>query len=162
MNDKTKGEQNDSCVALYWEERKMAAQEKRAFAFSYGLGKISGDGMKKGTKLALTYNPKPTAGSEFTVTAWLKNPEQGQAVSLEVPKEFSFVEPTADTQQVSKGKSELGQVSWRAESGEGRQAGDLQDHRPLGRGQGNHRNSGAQEVRQHDLRRELVPLRRGE
>jgi hypothetical protein len=113
MNDKTKGERNDSCVALYWEDRKMAASEKRAFAFSYGLGKISGDGMKKGSKLALTYNPKPTAGSEFTVTAWLKNPDQGQQVHLEIPKEFSFVEPSSEMQQVSKGKSELAQVSWR-------------------------------------------------
>ena len=47
------------------------------------------------------------------MTAWLKNPDNGQLVTLELPKEFSFVEPTSDSQNVVKGKSELGQVSWR-------------------------------------------------
>jgi hypothetical protein len=113
MNDKSKGERNDSCVTLYWPKRKMERKEKRAMAFSYGLGKISGDGMKSNTKLALTYNPKPTAGSEFTITAWVKNPVPNQTVTLELPKEFSFVDPKSDTQGVSAGKTELGSVSWK-------------------------------------------------
>jgi hypothetical protein len=112
MNDKSKGERNDSCVTLYWEERMMPPKTKRAMAFTYGLGKISVD-PSGGGQLALTYAPKPSLGSEFTVTAWVKNPTGGQSVTLELPKEMSFVSPNSDTQSVTVGKTELGQVSWK-------------------------------------------------
>src|SRR5262249_35015443 len=85
MNDRTRGERNDSCVTVYWPELMMAPQSKRAMAISYGLGKISGDGHLEQSKLALTFNPKPTPGSDFTITAWIKNPRDDQQVALNLP-----------------------------------------------------------------------------
>jgi RNA polymerase sigma factor (sigma-70 family) len=112
MNDPTKGPA-DSCVTLYWPEELMRANTRRAMAFSYGLGHISSEGAMQPSKLALTFNPKPTPGSEFTVTAWIKDPHQGQQVTLNLPRGMSLVEPGLASRRLTPGRTNLAQVSWR-------------------------------------------------
>jgi hypothetical protein len=112
MNDKKKGEQNDSCVTLYWPEEIMPAHTKRAMAFSYGLGRIDVGSSGNGG-LALTAPAKPYTGGTFAVTAWVRNPQPGQQVTLELPTGMSLVDERSETQAVGRGSPELGQVSWR-------------------------------------------------
>src|SRR5262249_20972931 len=115
MDDKTKGEQNDSCVTLYWPEEVMPARTKRAMAFSYGLGRFGLDPSQ--SALRLTVPGKPVPGREFSVIAWVKNP-QGQQVTLELPAGMSLATGQPDTQAVARSKTELGQVSWRVKVAE--------------------------------------------
>jgi hypothetical protein len=111
MDDKTRGDQDDSCVTLYWPEVTMAPNTKRALAFSYGLGKVHVG--PQGGSLALTAPGKPTPGGQFTVTAWIKNPKVGQTVTLELPAGMSVAETQGETQSVPPGTRDLAQVSWR-------------------------------------------------
>jgi RNA polymerase sigma factor (sigma-70 family) len=112
MDDPARGPK-DSCVTLYWPETIMRPHSKRALAFSYGLGRISSDGAVRASKLALTFNPKPTPGSEFTVTAWIKDPRQGQQVTVNLPTGMTLVEPASASQRLPPSRTELAQVSWR-------------------------------------------------
>jgi hypothetical protein len=111
MNDKARGEQNDSCVLLYWPEQVMPPHTARTMAFTYGLGSISPVGPD--ASLALYTAAKPKPGSTFTVSAWVKNPRLGQSVMLHLPAQMSFVDAGAATQTVAKANTELGQVSWK-------------------------------------------------
>lgn len=116
MNDKAQGEKNDSCVTLYWETRTMGPGTKRAMAFTYGLGKLSGADGEKNAQLALTYAPKPPPGGLFTVTAWVKNPAQGQKIKLALPDGMSFIDDNPEL-SVNKGVTDLSQVSWKVKVG---------------------------------------------
>jgi hypothetical protein len=113
MNDRSRGEHNDSCVTVYWPEIDMPAHSKRAMAITYGLGRIAGDSRLEPAQLALTFNPKPTPGSDFTITAWIKNPHNGQQVTLNVPDGMTLIDPSVPNQSVSRGKTPLAQVSWK-------------------------------------------------
>lgn len=113
MDDKTKGENNDSCVTVYWEARTIESGAKRAMAFTYGMGKISGIDGDKNAQLALTYAPKPPPGGQFTVMAWVKNPAEGQKVKLALPYGMTFAENDNNAERaVAKGNTDLSQVSW--------------------------------------------------
>lgn len=112
MNDKAQGDKNDSCVTLYWEAQNMGPGNKRAMAFTYGLGKISGIDGDKNAQLALTYAPKPPPGGQFTITAWVKNPSQGQKVKLALPDGMTLAEDNLEL-SVAKGSTDLSQVSWK-------------------------------------------------
>ena len=110
MNDRAHGEQDDSCVTLYWPEEVMAAKTRRALAFSYGLGRVDcgcgGDG-------AGPDGPgKPAPGGTFAITAWVKNPTPGQQVTLDLPAGMSLADAQNETQTVA-GQQGPGQVSWR-------------------------------------------------
>jgi hypothetical protein len=114
-------EKKDSCVVLYWmghanqsgEEDVLNPGERRAVAFTYGLGRMASSGSGK---LALTGGGLFHPGKVFTITAYVKNLE-GQRVKIQLPEGLSLdkgpdgVEQSLE-QTVEKGK-DINQVSWR-------------------------------------------------
>lgn len=105
----------DSCVTLYWAYRVMNAHEKRQLAFTYGLGSISttpGAGGKG--RLALSVGGSFRPGGDFTVTAYIQGPKEGQKVVLQLPEGLTFAGKQEAEQDVQpeKGK-DYTQVSWR-------------------------------------------------
>jgi len=70
----------DSAVTLYWPEVELAPGKLAHFAMTYGLGtlEISND-------LGLSAPGFVLPEREFTVTAYVYKPSQGQTVSLELP-----------------------------------------------------------------------------
>ncbi|MGE3803167.1 MAG: hypothetical protein AB7K24_00685, partial [Gemmataceae bacterium] len=114
MTDRSHGPDDDSCVTLYWDERPMKPKEKRAFAFTYGLGKVNREADRPAdTQLALTYGGLPMAGAEFTVAAWLKNVAQGQPVRIYLPNGLKLVDASKEEQRVHPNIKGLTQASWR-------------------------------------------------
>jgi hypothetical protein len=113
MNEAEPGEaaDKDSCVVLYWPEEVMAPETKRAMAFTYGLGRISSAGSGN-SQLSLTAGGAFQPGKVFTVTAYVKEPEEGQRVKLLLPKGLSLEEDQRDEQVVEK-ETDYSQVSWR-------------------------------------------------
>jgi hypothetical protein len=103
----------DSCVVLYWPYRTMAPGEVRRMAFTYGLGSV-GAGGGNGT-LALTTGGSTRPGREFTVTAYVKEPKDGQVVRLILPDGFSFASGHEAEKRVEAGGN-LAHVSWRVRS----------------------------------------------
>jgi hypothetical protein len=105
------GQEKDSCVALYWMPRPLEAGERRDMAFTYGLNRIAATG--RGSRLGLTAGGNFRVGGEFTLTAYVKNPEAGQRVKLEaLPDGLSLIAGQEQEQAVQAG-GEYGQVSWR-------------------------------------------------
>jgi hypothetical protein len=98
----------NACVTLYWPQQNMPAKSKRAMAFTYGLGKLSGD-----DRLALSCAPPPAPGGQFAVIGWLKGADDGQEVVLTLPREFAFADDSAATQKAARGKPDLAAVSWK-------------------------------------------------
>ncbi len=115
IDDQTDGGRDkDSCVALYWMPRPLNPGERRDMAFTYGLNRISATG--SGSRLGLTAGGSFRVGGEFTLTAYVKNPQAGQKVKLEpLPDGLQLVEGQ-DTEQVVTEGGEYGQVSWRIRS----------------------------------------------
>jgi hypothetical protein len=103
----------DSCVVLYWQERDMPPGEVREMAYTYGLNALSAP--EGAGNLALTVGGSFVSGSEFTATAYVKNPEEGQKVTLLLPQGLSLVHGQDQEQEV-KGKGDYSQVSWRIHS----------------------------------------------
>jgi hypothetical protein len=99
MNDPP--EQKDSCVVIYWAERRMEPGERRAMGFTYGLGRVSapvtdktapgGETAPGVVKMALTSGGNYHVGGTFTVSAYIRNPQQGQKVLLRLPAGLSLV-----------------------------------------------------------------------
>jgi hypothetical protein len=112
MSDKAGGETvSDSCVALYWAEETMKPGDRRAMAFTYGLGIVSSaETGQLGVNVGGTFRP----GSVFTVMALVKNPQEGQKVKLILPDGLMLDDSTKQTavQEVKKGTA-YSQVSWR-------------------------------------------------
>jgi hypothetical protein len=101
---------DDSCVFLYWAERPMAPRERRDMAFTYGLGTIAVSG-GAGT-LSLTAGGSFLPGGVFTVTAYVKDPQEGQTVKLLLPDGLSLVGNEGAEKKVETGDA-YSQVSWR-------------------------------------------------
>jgi hypothetical protein len=117
MNDPP--EKKDSCVVLYWEEQLMEPNAKRAMAFTYGLGRIASSGSGQ---LGLTVGGSFQPGKVFTVTAYVKDPEEGQKVKLILPRSMSLApgedgQDQKEEQTVEKG-GDYSQVSWRVKPSE--------------------------------------------
>jgi hypothetical protein len=73
----------DSAVVLYWPEQDLPPGSTRTLGFSYGLGNLAaGEG---GGQLALTAGGSLTVDSPFSVTAYVREPVQGQRLTLQVP-----------------------------------------------------------------------------
>jgi hypothetical protein len=108
-------EKPDSCVFLFWAYQEMNPGDARKMAFTYGLNTISGVGGGDG-KLALTSGGSTRPGGEFTVTAYVKDAEDGQVVRLTLPEGFSFVKGHEAEKKIEQG-NKLVQVSWRVRSG---------------------------------------------
>jgi hypothetical protein len=112
---RSNSEKPDSCVFLFWTSDQMNPGDVRKMAFTYGLNTISGVG-GGGGKIALTSGGSTRPGGEFTVTAYVKDAEDGQVVKLTLPEGFSFVKGHEAEKTIDKGGS-LVQVSWRVRSG---------------------------------------------
>jgi hypothetical protein len=114
VEGKVKG---DSAVTLYWEERVLEAGQSREVGFSYGLGRVAGR-QGKG-QLALTVGGSFKAGEEFTVTAYVGNPQPDQTVTLNLPDDFELVDCQA-TQSVPMppegAARRISPVTWRISS----------------------------------------------
>jgi hypothetical protein len=110
---RSNSEKPDSCIFLFWPTENMNAGEVRRMAFTYGLNTISGVGGSGGDgKIALTSGGSTRPGGEFTVTAYVKDAEDGQVVRLKLPDGFEFVKGHAAEKKV-QGGGKLVQVSWR-------------------------------------------------
>lgn len=101
----------DSCVLLYWDYRTMPPGEKRALAFTYGLGLVTTD--TGNSQLAVTYGPaRPAAGEEFTVSAYVRNPAPSQTVTITLPARMTVKGPATQALPGAD-KRGLSQVSWK-------------------------------------------------
>jgi hypothetical protein len=109
-------EKPDSCVFLFWANEQMNAGDVRKMAFTYGLNAISGGGAGGDGKIALTSGGSTRPGGEFTVTAYVKDAEDGQVVKLDLPDGFEFVKGH-EAEKMIQGGGSLTQVSWRVRSG---------------------------------------------
>jgi hypothetical protein len=107
MNDPP--DKKDSCVTMYWAVERMSPQGKRAMVFSYGLGTLS----STSAQLALTVGGAFRPGGTFTVTAYVKNPQEGQRVRIELPPGLALLPGEAAEQPVSRDPGGYSQVSWR-------------------------------------------------
>jgi hypothetical protein len=102
----------DSSVALYWAEREMNPGEVREMAYAYGLNAIAGED----AQLALTAGGDFRPDREFTVTAYVKNPQPGQVVRLALPEGFRLADAYEAEQKVAGG-GDFSQASWKVRAG---------------------------------------------
>jgi hypothetical protein len=105
---------DDSCVLLFWDYRVMTPDETRHMAFSYGLNAFSSP--EGSSNLLLTAGGSFTPGNEFTVTAYITKPAEGDKVKLEDLPEGLHLVDGQQQEQVIDAKSDYTQVSWRIHS----------------------------------------------
>jgi hypothetical protein len=104
---------NDSAAILYWSPKTLKAGDKRVIGFSYGLGNVAYN-----DKLGLTLGGSFEPGQQFTATAYVENPAQGQTLRLELPAGLKRVEG-AETQPVPAAKpGGPALVTWKVEVAE--------------------------------------------
>lgn len=72
----------DSAVVLAYLPERIAPGGQRVFEFTYGLGSLSG----RNAELSLAPHGPFSPGKPFRVSAFVKNPKDGQVVKLEVPE----------------------------------------------------------------------------
>jgi hypothetical protein len=99
---------------MYWDDRWLEAGVAREVGFAYGLGQLaSGEGEGK---LALTVGGSFTTGGQFTLTAYVRDPEPGQTLTVTLPEGFQLVEGDA-RQEVPplapQGTSRYSPVTWK-------------------------------------------------
>jgi hypothetical protein len=109
--------EKDSCVALYWAYRNMSPKEVREMAFTYGLGEIA-TGSGGNFNLALSAGGSFRKGGEFTLSAYVMNPQRGQKVELApLPPHLALAKDEAYEKTVDVDeKTEMlkrAQVSWK-------------------------------------------------
>jgi hypothetical protein len=110
-------ENKDSCAVVYWPELEMAPGTKRAMAFTYGLGQITSTGSEG--SLGLTVGSSSIRpDKEFTVTAYVKNPEPGQKVKINLPKTGGFSLAAGEEEQTVEKGTDYSQVSWKVKAGQ--------------------------------------------
>jgi hypothetical protein len=121
MNDPP-DQPKDSCVVLFWAKKAMNPGEKRDMAFTIGLNKlaISGTaalpGDKKGAQIGLTARESVKPGEEFTVTAYVTNPQADKKVKIVLPKGFSLVGSEPDEKTAPAAKDGFSLVPWKVRS----------------------------------------------
>src|SRR5262249_55313390 len=76
----------DSCVVIYWDEKPLAAGQRRDRAFAYGLGSVSSEGGRRG----LTVDGDTTPGGTFTLVAQVKDPQPNETLTLTLPAGFAL------------------------------------------------------------------------
>jgi hypothetical protein len=103
----------DSAVLLYWDYREMKPGAVRHMAFSYGLNAISSP--EGAGNLALTAGGSFVVGNDFTVTAYVKEPKEGQKVKLRLPDGLSLL-PGQQAEKEVAAQGKYTQVSWRVHS----------------------------------------------
>lgn len=90
----------DSAVVMYWDEKEMKPGAKRTLGFTIGLG---GHSVQEGV-IGLSVGGSFMPGGELTVVALVGDPQAKQTITLELPKEFSFVDKSAATQDIPAGQ----------------------------------------------------------
>ncbi|MBY0528113.1 MAG: hypothetical protein K2R98_32250 [Gemmataceae bacterium] len=109
--------QPDSCVVMYWEERDLGPGKSREMGFTYGLKSVSS--AQGGSKLAVTVSEPITAGTTFTVTAYVNEPAADQKLTLQVPAGLTIVggEATQRVPAVAADSSRrMSIVTWKVEA----------------------------------------------
>jgi len=87
----------DSATAFFWDPREIKAQGKREVAFALGMG-IACNPENEG-KVSIDFGGNFEPHKEFTVTAYVDDPIEGQSLTLELPKGMVRTEGK-DTQSV--------------------------------------------------------------
>lgn len=114
MNE-PKGREKDSCVVLYWGRVNMKAGEKRTLAYTLGLGPIS-DGKDGSNGMRLLPGGACAAGQKFTITAYVKDPKDGDKAKLQLPAELKLADGQKPEQDLRTGAGQdYAQVSWRVQ-----------------------------------------------
>jgi hypothetical protein len=104
----------DSAVTIYWNAKEMAPGTSREVGFAYGLGTVSST---EGGQLAVTVGGSFRPGGLFTVTAYVKEPREGQTVTLGLPDGFTLVEGDAQQTVPSPGaSSRISPVTWKVQA----------------------------------------------
>ena len=83
----------DSAVVMYWQQRDLEPGAKREVGFAYGLGSVAASA---GGKLALTVGGALVRGGDFTVTAYVTDPQPGQRLTLRLPAGLQIQEGSAE------------------------------------------------------------------
>jgi hypothetical protein len=113
-----RGAPADSAVTIYWGEKSMPAGSTREMSFAYGLGSVASS--EGGGRLALTVGGAFVPNGEFTLTAYVNNPIEGQTVTLRLPEGFAIVSGQA-TETVppppADGSSRNSPVTWKVRAG---------------------------------------------
>ena len=94
----------------------MGPGDKRRLGFTYGLNTISSVD-NKNANLSITVGGSFRPKGDFTVTAYVKNPHEGQKVTLHLPEGLTLTEGQQAAQMVDR-VGDLSQVSWRVKAGE--------------------------------------------
>jgi hypothetical protein len=81
----------DSAVVIYWDPKDMQPGEKRELGFTYGLGNVSGS-----DRLLLTVDGSFKPGGELSVTALVKEPQEGEKLTLKLPQGFELKSGAAE------------------------------------------------------------------
>jgi hypothetical protein len=114
MNE-PQGKEKDSCVVLYWPKLNMKPKEKRLLGYTYGLGPIA-DGKDGANGMRLLVGGACSPGKTFTVTAFVKDPRDGDKAKLQLPPELRLAEGQKAEQELRTGAGqEYAQVSWRVQ-----------------------------------------------
>jgi hypothetical protein len=80
----------DSAVALFFDDKEIAAHGKRDMAYAYGIGIASSPESEGRVSLALGGSFEP--GKVFTLTAHVEEPMEGQSLTLELPAGMELIE----------------------------------------------------------------------
>jgi len=108
----------DSAVVMYWDEKDMKPGARRTLGFTVGLG---GQSVQEGV-VGLSVGGSFAPGGELTVVALVGDQQPKQTITLELPKEFTFVDKSAATQEVpagqkmADGRIRPSPVTWRIRS----------------------------------------------
>jgi serine/threonine-protein kinase len=106
----------DSAVVLYWDERLMAADEKREVGFTYGLGRVESAGEGR---LGLAVGGSFVPGEVFDVLAYVADPGPGETVQLVLPEGLTLAAGTAKAPVPAVAPDSgvnITTVSWRVKS----------------------------------------------
>src|SRR5262249_32612899 len=89
----------DSAVALYWDPKRIEPGAKRNVGVAYGLGAVSSQ--ESGGKLLLTVGGRMTRDTEFTLTALVSNPADGENLTITLPDGLTIMDGR-ETQDVPR------------------------------------------------------------
>jgi hypothetical protein len=107
----------DSAVIMYWPERDLKPGENRELGFSYGLGSVAST--QSAGKLGIAVSEAVSRGTDFTVTASVRNPDPGQKLVLVVPAGLRLLAPEAEQPVPLPGPDaprRISTVSWRVKA----------------------------------------------
>jgi HEAT repeat protein len=77
---------SDSAVVLYWSEKTLGSGQSRSIGFTYGLGNVTSTEGRIGATVATSV----VSGRDFPVTAYVKNPQPGETLTIDPPSGVSI------------------------------------------------------------------------